>query len=235
MEHVVLEGPQCPLCEAPRTSLFLRQSTRVPWHLYSPTAPKGEGLRFFRCGSCDLLFKDPAIRTTPEQARRHYEKHNNDLGDQGYRAHLLRLLTPVASHLSAGAVGLDYGCGPTLSLEPLARELGFECHSFDPEFFPDTQLLRDAHYDFVLCSEVVEHFDEPRVEFERLRRLIKPAGGILGLMTQHPPESFPDWWYQRDPTHVVFYSPRTIHKIAQLFRLHLLLNQHGVALLRTSA
>lgn len=228
MQHCTSPTPTCPLCGLGGSTLFYTEETNVPWHLYSPKSPTGRGLQFFRCQSCDLIVKDPAIRTSPEQARRHYEKHNNDPRELGYRAHLLRLLAPTTERLAPGARGLDFGCGPSLSLEPLAREAGFDCCSFDPTFRPHRELLRPGSYDFVMCSEVIEHFEQPADEFRLLRELLKPDG-ILGVMTQHPPDSFADWWYQRDPTHVCFYSAATFGHIARIFGLTLLSNQSGVA------
>ena len=219
---------ECPLCGSRSSALFYTEETNVPWHLYSPESPRGRGLRFFRCLTCDLIVKDPAIRPSAEQARRHYEKHNNDPHEPGYRAHLLRLLAPTTERLAPGARGLDFGCGPSLSLELLAREAGFDCSSFDPTFQAHRELLRPDSYDFVMCSEVIEHFEKPADEFRLLRQLLKPEG-ILGVMTQHPPESFPDWWYQRDPTHVCFYSEATFGHIARIFGLTLLSSQSGVA------
>jgi SAM-dependent methyltransferase len=158
------------------------------------------------------------IRATQEQQRAHYAKHNNDISDPGYREHLLRLLTPLLPLLPDGALGLDYGCGPTTSMEVLMKERQIQCHSFDPFFFPQTTLLRERAYDFITCSEVVEHFHEPHKELPRILALLKP-GATLAIMTQFPPRAFEEWWYHRDPTHVVFYSLSTFEWIARRWSL----------------
>lgn len=224
----------CPLCAQSTATLFYTETRSVPWHLYAPEADRSAGLRFFRCELCALIYKDPAIRPTPEQARSHYIKHNNDPQEPGYRAHLAALLDPVAARVPPGASGLDYGSGPTLSLEPLAHELGLRCISFDPLFAGRPELLIDGGYDFVLCCEVVEHFTDPRAEFVRLARLIGPTG-ILAIKTLLVPEAFADWWYQRDPTHVCFFSQRTFQAVAELTGLAVVWQCGGTVLFQRSA
>ena len=222
---------RCPLCQAQSLSPYHSATHAVPWRLYAPSNMTREALAFYRCETCDLVVKDPEVRSTPEQERAHYAKHNNDIQSDGYREHLCRLLDRVLGYAPAGSLGLDYGCGPAISIEVLARERGGACHSYDPHFFPATAHLRDDTYDFITCSEVAEHFADPAQEFERLSAMLK-AGGILGVMTQLVPDAFAEWWYHRDPTHLVFYSPRVFDWIAERYGLQLLERSGGVFILR---
>lgn len=221
----------CPLCQEPALQLFFTQRERIPWHLYAPGSETPAGLRFFRCGVCDLITKDPAIRATPEGERLHYAKHNNDLTNPGYREHLMKLIQPLRHNLQPNAVGLDFGCGPTLSIEKLFLEDGIRCSSFDPFFFADTSLLTPQTYDFITCSEVVEHFHAPHLEFTKLASMLNPHG-LLAIMTQTVPEGFKEWWYHRDPTHVVFYSPQTFLWIAERWALKVIHQEEHIVLLR---
>lgn len=86
---------------------------------------------------------------------------------------------------------------------------------YDPFFAPDPAPLRE-HYDFITCTETVEHFFKPADEFARFDQLLRP-GGWLGIMTQMRDETyrFETWHYVLDPTHVCFYHKRTLHWIAQ--------------------
>jgi len=52
---------------------------------------------------------------------------------------------------------------------------------YDPFFAPDPSALKRAH-DFVTCTEVVEHFQQPADDWRRLLSLVK-SGGWLGVMT----------------------------------------------------
>lgn len=180
---------------------------------------------------CDLITKDPAVRTTTEQERRHYAKHNNNLSDAGYREHLMKLIRPLADEIPPNAKGLDYGCGPTLSIEKLLAEQSISCSSFDPFFFQDAATLTQSSFDFVTCSEVVEHFREPVKDFAKVISLVK-SGGVLAIMTQFPPPSFEQWWYHRDPTHVHFYSRRTFDWLASHWSLTTVFHAENVVILR---
>jgi len=224
-------GPGCPLCDGCETALYYTATDSVPWHSYSALSPRERGLRFYACPRCFLVFKDPAVRCTPEQERRRYAKHRNDISDKGYREHLMKVVRPLMDLVPRNARGLDYGCGPSVSAELLARDFGRECCSYDPYFFPDEAVLQEGSYDFVTCSEVVEHFQDPRGEFETLRSLLTP-GGVVAIMTQLVPERFDEWWYHRDPTHIVFYSPATMEWIGTYAGFRLLKRETSMVFLQ---
>lgn len=192
--------PPCPLCGAPTLVL--------------PNAAS-EHQRYFRCVICDLIHLDPAHRLSRDEEQNRYLLHENDRNDPGYTTFLNRLAEPVMERLRPGARGLDFGCGPTPVLGELLTAAGFPCAAYDPFFAPDETLL-DNRYDFITCSEVVEHAHGPARMFPALGRMLMP-GGILGVMTMfHPGEdAFADWWYRRDPTHVCFYAEPTMRWIGE--------------------
>jgi hypothetical protein len=214
-----LENPlSCPLCGAGGAAVFARIG---PDH-------------YHRCDRCALVFLDPSARLAADSERARYETHENDPADPRYRAFLDRLAVPLAARLDAGARGLDYGSGPGPTLSVMMGERGFPMEIYDPFFAPDTEVL-DATYDFVTCSETVEHFFEPGREFERFDVLLRP-GGWLGLTTGFITKGidFETWWYARDPTHVAFYAPETLRWIAGRFAWDLEVPGENVALFRKS-
>lgn len=148
-----------------------------------------------------------------EQAE--YRLHCNEVSDAEYRKFLARLALPLLERLPAGLSGLDYGCGPGPALAAMLIEAGHRMAVYDPLFFNDPKLLDDK-YDFITCTEVVEHFHHAFDEFARLDRMLKP-GGWLGVMTtfQTDDAAFAGWHYRRDPTHVVFYREKTFQIIAE--------------------
>lgn len=160
---------------------------------------------------------DPADRPDPATERARYDTHENDPGDPRYRAFLDRLREPLMPLLAPGAEGLDYGSGPGPALALMLEEAGFPMSLYDPFFAPDPAALGRT-YDFITCTETVEHFFAPDQEFSRLDALLRP-GGWLGIMTQMRDEaqSFESWWYVRDPTHVCFYHPTTIRWVAERY------------------
>ncbi len=170
--------------------------------------------RYFQCAHCALVYLHPAQRLSPADERARYELHENDRGDPEYVAFLRRLADPVMDRLRPGARGLDFGCGPAPVLSEMLTKAGFPCAAYDPFFAPDESLL-DSRYDYVTCSEVVEHAHDPANIFATLNRLLR-AGSVLGVMTRfyRDEAEFADWWYRRDPTHVCFYNEATMRWIA---------------------
>ena len=144
-----------------------------------------------------------------------YDLHKNSPDDQGYVDFLKRLVDPLSIKLKQGFKGLDFGCGPGPTVDVLLKEQGVSVANYDPFYFPDQNLLKNC-YDFVVCTEVIEHFYEPRREFIRLDQLLKGEGSFLAVMTQEVPaeKKFVDWWYHREPSHVCFYSRATFKWLA---------------------
>lgn len=194
----------CPLCRASRTQRL----------------PAVRGRLYAECGECGLAFMRAADRPDIERARNEYSLHCNAIDDPAYRAFLDRLAAPLCERLQPGARGLDYGCGPGPALVHMLRERGFVCDGYDP-LFADVPSLLARRYHFVTCTEVAEHFVDPRVEFLRLRALLEP-GAYLGVMTQwrRDDRDFASWRYVHDPTHVSFYRERSLRWIADWLGLH---------------
>jgi SAM-dependent methyltransferase len=208
----------CPLCAHPETAL----------------AAHGGGRELLDCPGCGLLFAPPGERPGAAEERARYETHDNDPGDPRYRAFLDRLARPLGDRLLPGARGLDYGSGPGPTLSLMMTERGFPCAHWDPFFAPDPAPLQAGPYDFVTCTETVEHFHEPGREFQRLAGLVRP-GGWLGIMTDPVPETGipPNWYYLRDPTHVSLYRERTLSWIAARFGWSMERPERRVILYRT--
>lgn len=191
----------CPLCGARQSRWFAEVQSR----------------RYLECGICHLVYLTPAARLSWREERAHYGWHENDPADPRYRKFLARLADPLVGRLPAGAEGLDYGSGPGPTLSLMLEERGFRVNTYDPFFAPDRKPLHQS-YDFVTCTETVEHFFSPAREFETLDRLLRP-GGWLAIMTEILEEgiSVGGWRYARDPTHVSFYRPATMEWIAHRF------------------
>lgn len=190
---------KCILCGGGETAVFF-------------TEPK-LGLNYYRCAGCDLRFLDPVRRLAPETEKGRYETHENSVEDLRYQAFQMPMIDLIEKHPGAKHV-LDFGCGAGPVIRHLLEPKGFAVALYDPFFYPDKTVL-DQTYDFVAASEVAEHLYDPAAEFALLRSLIKP-GGRLGVMTVQPDEQtdFATWYYRRDPTHVSFYSRRTLSWIA---------------------
>ncbi|WP_258867986.1 class I SAM-dependent methyltransferase [Alkalilimnicola ehrlichii] len=104
---------------------------------------------------------------------------------------------------------------PRVGSAAMLEEKGRSVALYDPFFAPDRAALQ-TQYDFLVCSEVAEHFHQPAEEFVRLNSLLKP-GGVLAVMTNllAPSIDFGGWHYRRDPTHVVFYTEPTMRWLSK--------------------
>lgn len=191
----------CPVCREPRADVFCQLDQQ----------------RYFRCHRCAATFLDPDSFPSADDERAHYDTHENDVTDLGYRAFLSRLADPLLKRLPPNRNGLDYGCGPGPALAEMLREAGHTMTTYDPFFDPNERSLTQS-YDFITCTETAEHFHRPDDEFRRLDTLLKP-GGILAVMTmfQTDDDRFEYWHYRKDPTHVVFYRDSTMKLIANRF------------------
>lgn len=215
MEVSDASGGLCPLCRC-GGARSVRPATRR---------------RLRVCARCLLLFVDPVERPTAEEAARRYRRHENSIEDDRYVRFLARLLDPVVEQLTPGSRGLDFGSGPEPVLAELVRRRGFTCEIYDPVFAPGPPV---PPYDFLLASEVCEHFVDPAAEFARMRALLRP-GGLLGIMTELWAEetALASWSYLSDPTHVAFYRAETFEWISREFGWERVASDgHRVVLLR---
>ena len=194
---------QCPLCLSTKATLF------------HTSRQKNLERDYLHCDTCDLVFVPAEFHLDADAARARYLTHDNDPDNADYRRFLSRLWDELRPRLPKGARGLDYGAGPGPALAAMIQEDGYSAALYDPIFHPDDTVLTQT-YDFITCTETVEHFATPRADFLRLHKLLAP-GAYLGIMTDilEDTKTFPDWYYHRDPTHVAFYTRQTLHWIAE--------------------
>nr|WP_166269288.1 class I SAM-dependent methyltransferase [Marinobacter caseinilyticus] len=176
-----------------------------------------KGVSYWRCNHCEATLMDPAHWPSPAQEKATYDLHDNQTDDPGYRTFLGKMFNPLVPRLPAHACGLDFGCGPGPALAQMLADTGFQMALYDPLYYPDKTVL-NSRYDFITCTEVVEHLHHPRATFAALDQMLEP-GGLLAVMTcfQTNDAQFANWHYRRDPTHVVFYREHTMAEIAQQF------------------
>ena len=198
-------GLLCPLCGGSDSRFIHRSEDR-------------HGVReFHECAACNLVFVPPQLHLSAEEEVERYRMHDNDPDDPGYRAFLGRLWDVLRPRLSKDAVGLDFGCGPGPTLASMIQEDGYVVEKYDLYFFPDRAPLQ-RKYDFITCTETVEHLRRPIEVFSLLNSMLAESGQI-GVMTGilDDRSEFGDWYYQRDPTHIAFYSHATFRWVADRF------------------
>ena len=174
-----------------------------------------ESKKYWKCENCLAKFLDKKYFLTTKEEKNHYLLHQNIVKDKKYRNFLSRLTIPLKQKLSISNKGLDFGCGHGPALADIFIKEGFEIKLYDPFFFPNKNILKQK-FDFITCSETVEHFHNPYEEFNLINRLLN-SRGWLGVMTCFSTNDnlFEKWHYRRDPTHVVFYNEETFKVIAK--------------------
>ena len=173
-----------------------------------------EGLDYWQCTLCKATMLDPIKFISSNKEKKHYLKHNNEINDARYRTFLSNLIEPLKDKISINDMGLDYGCGYAPALADILKKDGFNVELYDPFFFKNENIFC-RKFNFITCSEVVEHFFKPYEEFNKIDSLLA-KNSWLAIMTSFMTEDylFENWHYRRDPTHVVFYKKITFKIIA---------------------
>ncbi len=199
----------CPLCGTEEPEAYFRDQNRA----------------YVQCTGCKLVYVPRCFHLSPEEEKAEYDKHQNDLNDDGYRRFLSRLFEPLQEHLiSQGrrhAKGLDFGCGPGPLLAEMFREQRHSMHVYDHFYAPHAEVL-EMDYDFITCTETVEHLSQPGEVLEQLWQQILP-GGWLGLMTKRviDQQTFANWHYRHDPTHICFFSDQSFRWLQRRWQCEL--------------
>ena len=108
--------------------------------------------------------------------------------------------------LTPQSKGLDFGSGPGPTLSVMLEEAGHSVALYDL-YYADEPAVLERQYDFITCTEVIEHIAQTRMVLDKLWALLAP-GGYLALMTKQVTDqtSFTRWHYKNDLTHISFFS-----------------------------
>ncbi len=182
---------------------------------------------FLRCAECGFAWSSPSSRPDSAASRERYLLHRNEAGDPEYVGYLSGIIDQALSRVEAGSgasvrLAVDWGSGPNPVCASLLRARGLEVSIWDP-FFADGAPPAAGSSDLVLCIEVAEHFLDPVPDFMAMAACLRP-GGYAAVHTRIAPEddaAFLRWWYIEDPTHVSFYSERSLRLLSRRASLSL--------------
>ncbi len=192
----------CPLCASGST------------HYY---ADKQRGKQFYQCQVCSLIFLHPDLYLSPDEEKKVYLQHQNNIHDPGYQKFVSPLVQFATDHYSAESLGLDYGSGTGPVITHLLNQQGYTVKQYDPYFHCDPSAL-EINYDYILVCEVAEHFYHPDQEFTRFKNLLRPNGSLVISTSLYSDEiNFENWHYHLDPTHVMLYQLKTFEWIRDAY------------------
>ncbi len=189
----------CPLCKQDASKPFYNKTVHI----------------FYECLNCEAIYRSEESCLSSKKEHERYLTHNNDIEDLGYQNFVMPLVNQVEENFDSNVhKGLDYGAGPGPVITKLLNDKNFELALFDPYFWPNTSVL-EATYDFIICCEVMEHFNKPNHEFKKLRGLLKKGGQLICKTSLYNKEiDFSKWYYKDDPTHVIIYGGKSLDWIS---------------------
>jgi len=179
---------------------------------------------FFHCSNCELIFLDKTYHVTNVNEKNQYDQHNNSLENKGYVKMFNDFLDFTLENLNI-KTALDFGSGPTPVLVELLKKRGLYTEYFD-KYYQPKKIYENKTYDLITSTEVFEHLENPIEILSTLAKHLNP-NGIISLMTlfhTNKQEDFLKWWYRRDPTHITFFTPKSIELMA---------NKCGLKILKT--
>ena len=205
---------QCKICQGENLKQFSGSSLKADYYI---------------CRECEFIFIDENKICSPSEEKSRYEAHDNSQSNKGYVNWLNSFLQEAVLPFKNGSqkntgtlTALDFGSGPEPVLAALLEEEGFCTTIFDPYFSPD-QSYKEKTYDLITSTEVLEHLLDPMPVLRQLSDLLNPDG-LLAVMTNFHPgegETFNNWWYVQDFTHISFYNLKTFQQIEKLLPLEI--------------
>lgn len=172
---------------------------------------------FFICKTCFGIFKDKNLYLTNDEEFKRYKLHNNNVDDLNYQNFLSPITTYVLNNFETNKLGLDFGSGKESAISHVLKNKSFKINTYDPFFNDDKNVLKQK-YDFIICSEVIEHFYNVEFEFKKLSLMLNTNGQLICMTLLYEPNiNFKKWYYKEDPTHVFFYQNQTIEYISKTF------------------
>ncbi len=174
---------------------------------------------FHECKDCEVIYKDDENRLSLIEELHVYDQHENSIENEGYVNFLSNFIdSTLFSRIKSGHV-LDFGSGPKPVLKQiLETKYQFKVDIYDYFYAPNEDVFK-IKYDAITSSEVFEHLGDPNLVLNKLSHSLK-TNGILAIMTLFHPNNqlkFFDWFYIRDPSHIIFYTPKTFEVLAKKY------------------
>ena len=201
----------------------------------------GENREYQLCDLCGLIFVPSQFHIPIESERLRYQEHENSVENEGYVAMFMKKVSLIKKYCPKIKTALDFGCGYEPVLKVLLEREGLKTEIYDSIFFPDSP--KNKSFDLVISTETFEHFKNPFQDIQWAINHVTPSG-FLAVMTRFYPlengklseEKFSKWYYKRDSTHIVFYSSKSFHWIADKMDLKIILNnQFDFVIMQRSA
>lgn len=190
----------CPLCKS-ESDFYTKDKIRS----------------FYRCNNCKSVFSDRNTLLLSNDEKNRYEMHNNDIFDVRYKDFVSPITNSILNDFDKNHIWLDFWAWPWPIISKVLEDNNYNISKYDPYFWNNENLL-SKKYDYIACCEVIEHFYNPDIEFEKLKNMLKKDWKLF-LMTHIYDETidFKSWYYKNDITHVFFYTKESLEYIKQKY------------------
>lgn len=188
---------------------------------------KDNNKSYYLCKTCECIFLDDLYILNETEEKKRYSTHNNSLQNKGYVSILSNFIDESVFPFfkpNKNLLSLDYGCGPNPVLSILLNKY-YSSFYYDPYFFNDINYLNN-NYNIITSTEVFEHIKDPVISLIHLKNILSNQG-IISIMTKFHPNNiydFTNWYYKRDPTHIIFYTIKTFKVISHIINLKIIYN-----------
>ncbi len=173
--------------------------------------------KYYSCVHCRAVVLHPDYYPSPEDEKKRYLEHDNDVDDLRYQKFVEPLVSDVKRSFSADHRGLDFGAGTGPVITKLLRDSGYNIKLYDPFFWNESERLEET-YDYIVACEVIEHFMKPYDEFKLLKSLLNSTGKLFCKTSIFSYDmNFKKWKYKDDFTHLFFYHADTLKWIEKNF------------------
>lgn len=182
------------------------------------------GKKYYYCNYCELITLDNGFYLSSEAEKQRYQLHENSAENKGYFSYLNNIITnSITPFLKPGNKILDFGCGPEKTLAKILKDMGYKVSTFDPHFDNNHQWL-NSKYDAITVIEVFEHILTPAKELEVIYSCLNKGSFLIirTMLHNNNWDNFFNWWYKEDPTHITFYSEKTINYICNRWKFELI-------------
>lgn len=204
---------KCKICQSQTRPIKRTFRKNKPSELYN------------HCPFCDFIFLQDEFLISDQEEFQVYQQHENFLGDPQYTAFFMKFVKQaILDYVKKDQPRcLDFGSGPQPVLAHLLEEkFGWSVDIYDKFYAPD-KIYQGKVYDLITSTEVVEHLADPLFYFKLFKELLAPQGSLAIMTLFHTTCSeFTEWFYINDPSHIAFYSKKTMQVIAELLDLKLL-------------
>jgi SAM-dependent methyltransferase len=168
------------------------------------------------CPDCGLVFVPEARWLSIEAERQRYAHHDNTTANEGYLRFLGEVADVVCGLAGPGSRVLDFGSGEHAVLTGLLNRRGRHSVAYDPLYGHGPDAL-GARYDAIVLCEVIEHLHDLRAELSNIAACLGPGARVVVRTRCYPSiAGLASWWYARDPTHLRFFTARTLDVAARL-------------------